>query len=306
MVFEVPKKFDIDFGGVYRSIGRDAINAGIIRKKEEIDWRGGVFPLFSVSIVLRGAGAYIDASGHREPLCSGKIFFRIPGISHSTVIDPESNWLEFYLAFHFMKDSLGGEPHDAFLDYTEVGSPGYLKLRNMPGQDDTWVRSMCRHLFALDSQGLVRDINLSLELLNQCYDFLAYLRTAGDESRIALRALNLLTVILDSRIKGFSDEISDAVKKIIQANIRSSCPLPELLKVIPFSYPSLRRHFQMINGYSIGQYQIQCRMEKAVNMLSSGMSVKETAERLGYKNQFFFSKQFHQQVGFPPSVLKKS
>jgi AraC-like DNA-binding protein len=47
-------------------------------------------------------------------------------------------------------------------------------------------------------------------------------------------------------------------------------------------------------------------MEKAVNMLSSGMSVKETAERLGYKNQFFFSKQFHQQIGFPPSVLKKS
>ena len=96
------------------------------------------------------------------------------------------------------------------------------------------------------------------------------------------------------------------VKEIIQANIRSSSPLPELLKDIPFSYPSLRRHFMMINGYSIGQYQIQCRMEKAVNMLSSGMSVKETAERLGYKNQFFFSKQFHQQIGFPPSVLKKN
>ena len=111
----------------------------------------------------------------------------------------------------------------------------------MPDQDDSWVRSMCRHLFAVDSLGPVRDIDLSLELLNQCYDFLAYLRTAADESRIALRALNLLTVILDSRIKGFSDEISDAVKEIVQANIRSSSPLPELLKDIPFSYPSLRQ-----------------------------------------------------------------
>jgi len=305
-MFEVPKKFDIDFGGVYRSIGRDAITSGIIRKREALDWHGGGFPLFSVSVVLRGTGAYIDASGRREPLCPGKLFFRIPGVSHSNLIDPGSNWLEFYLAFHFMKNTGGGEPHDAFLDYTEAGSPGYLKLKNMPDQDDSWVRSMCRHLFALDSQGPVRDINLSLELLNQCYDFLAFLRTAGDESQIALRALKLLTVILDSRIKGFSDEISDAVKEVIQANIKSNSPLPELLKDIPFSYPSLRRHFQMINGYSIGQYQIQCRMEKAVNMLSSGMSVKETAERLGYKNQFFFSKQFHQQIGFPPSVLKKS
>ena len=305
-MFEVPKKFDIDFGGVYRSIGRDAVTSGIIRKREELDWHGGGFPLFSVSVVLRGTGTYIDAAGRREHLCPGKLFFRIPGVSHSNLIDPGSNWLEFYLAFHFMKNTADCGPHDAFLDYTEAGSPGYLKLRNMPGQDDSWVRSMCRHLFALDSQGPVRDINLSLELLNQCYDFLAYLRTAGDESQIALRALKLLTVILDSRIKGFSDEISDAVKEVIQANIRSNSPLPELLKDIPFSYPSLRRHFQMINGYSIGQYQIQCKMEKAVNMLSSGMSVKETAERLGYKNQFFFSKQFHQQIGFPPSVLKKS
>ena len=48
-MFEVPKKFDIDFGGVYRSIGRDAVTSGIIRKHEALDWRGGGFPLFSVS-----------------------------------------------------------------------------------------------------------------------------------------------------------------------------------------------------------------------------------------------------------------
>ena len=65
-MFEVPKKFDIDFGGVYRSIGRDAITAGIIRKHEELDWHGGGFPLFSVSVVLRGTGTYIDAAGRSE------------------------------------------------------------------------------------------------------------------------------------------------------------------------------------------------------------------------------------------------
>ena len=94
-MFEIPKKFDIDFGGVYRSIGRDAVTSGIIRKHETLDWRGGGFPLFSVSVVLRGTGAYIDAAGHREPLCPGKLFFRIPGVSHSNLIDPGSNWLEF-------------------------------------------------------------------------------------------------------------------------------------------------------------------------------------------------------------------
>ena len=33
------------------------------------------------------------------------------------------------------------------------------------------------------------------------------------------------------------------------------------------------------------------------------MSVKETAFSLGYKDQFFFSKQFHQKLGYPPSAI---
>ena len=122
------------------------------------------------------------------------------GIFYSREWVVARNYMRCFNMATEMKDAAGDEPHDAFLDYTEAGRPGYLKLKNMPDQDDSWVRSMCRHLFALDSQGPVRDINLSLELLNQCYDFLAYLRTAGDESRIALRALKLLTVILDAAV----------------------------------------------------------------------------------------------------------
>ena len=44
-------------------------------------------------------------------------------------------------------------------------------------------------------------------------------------------------------------------------------------------------------------------MEEAVNMLMRGVSVKETAFNLGYKDQFFFSKQFHQKLGYPPSAI---
>jgi len=40
-----------------------------------------------------------------------------------------------------------------------------------------------------------------------------------------------------------------------------------------------------------------------VNMLMRGVSVKETAFNLGYKDQFFFSKQFHQKLGYPPSAI---
>ncbi|MBR3506148.1 MAG: helix-turn-helix domain-containing protein, partial [Lentisphaeria bacterium] len=61
--------------------------------------------------------------------------------------------------------------------------------------------------------------------------------------------------------------------------------------------------FMRVMGHNIGEYQIQCRMEEAVNMLMRGVSVKETAFNLGYKDQFFFSKQFHQKLGYPPSAI---
>ena len=305
-MFELPKKFDREYSGIFRTIGRDVFSAGILKKENiSIDWQGGSFPLFSVSVVLRGRGTYIDEDGTEYPLMPGKLFFRIPHRKHSTFIEENSHWLEFYVSCHFMSDDPsdygGAQPHE-HMELDEKRE-GYLKLKNMPGQDDDWIYSMCKHVFCINTQTPVRDVDLSLALLNECYDFISFMNNETNQSKIPLEMFAIITKLLKSRREDFSDRITSDIKKIILENLTDNRALPELLKDLPLSYPSLRQHFMRVMGHNIGEYQIQCRMEEAVNMLMRGVSVKETAFNLGYKDQFFFSKQFHQKLGYPPSAI---
>lgn len=89
----------------YRLIGPASastiVGAGFSQKKmpSGVDWPGGVFSHFSASLVIRGTGAYVRDDGSTIPLESGSLFFRIPGVAHSNLFDPESDWLEFFIAF---------------------------------------------------------------------------------------------------------------------------------------------------------------------------------------------------------------
>ena len=76
-MFELPKKFDREYSGIFRTIGRDVFSAGILKKEDTtVDWLGGSFPLFSVSVILRGRGSFFghtrDIKAHRCPIRSSK------------------------------------------------------------------------------------------------------------------------------------------------------------------------------------------------------------------------------------------
>lgn len=308
---EIPKKFDV-WDEYFRAIGRNTINAGFVKKSSSpVDWSGGSFPLFSLSIVLRGRGVYYDANKRSFPLSSGSVFFRIPHISHTTLIDPKVDWLEFFIAYHFMREPKHGEICERFtggngfveLDATRMG---FLKLKNMAGQSDQWCSHMCRNIFGVtEDHGLVREIDLSLELLNACNDFIGLLKTSEDADSLPFKGLELIVKILGCQKQAQTNQIVEQVKKLIRENISSHKKIPEILKPIPLSYSSLRKRFLQSAGCGIGQFQIQCRMEQAMHYLQQGMSVKEVSSMLGYKDPFFFSKQFHQQLGYAPSVISR-
>lgn len=313
--FQLPEGFDSQPGGVFRLCNSDTINAGIVRKEDcRIDWDGEEFPSFSFSLVLRGKGTYIDCDGKRHALGPGKVFFRVPGIPHTTLLDPKSRWLEFFIDFRFHAQN-GSSPQSAPVALkrrkneargVHSSEASFLNGRIVQGceeLDNSWVYPMFRHLFSVDSLRLVREVELSEGMLDSCMDFLECLKREKNESLLPLRAFALISRILESRTSSYSDSICVKIRNIVRENIASSTPLPELLKSLPLSYASLRKHFYEVTGMNIGEYQIQRRIEKAVNMLLNGLPVKEVAKRLGYKDQFFFSKQFRQQMGCPPSYV---
>lgn len=52
-------------------------------------------------------------------------------------------------------------------------------------------------------------------------------------------------------------------------------------------------------------YLIQCRMAVACRLLNEGFSVKEVSKKVGYNDEFYFSRLFKKNFGVTPSKLKK-
>jgi AraC family transcriptional regulator, arabinose operon regulatory protein len=63
--------------------------------------------------------------------------------------------------------------------------------------------------------------------------------------------------------------------------------------------------FKHYMGKSVQEYEIQSRVERAEFLLHySGMTVSEVAHALGYKDIYFFSKQFKKHYGQSPSSIR--
>lgn len=50
---------------------------------------------YSCFVLLRGSGEYIAEDGTSYPLQAGSLVQRLPGVPHSTRVDPDGKWLEF-------------------------------------------------------------------------------------------------------------------------------------------------------------------------------------------------------------------
>jgi AraC-like DNA-binding protein len=63
--------------------------------------------------------------------------------------------------------------------------------------------------------------------------------------------------------------------------------------------------FKEIMGVNVRDYEIQGRIERAKFLLYYvGLTVSETADALGYKDVYFFSKQFKKHFGKNPSAIR--
>jgi AraC-like DNA-binding protein len=70
---------------------------------------------------------------------------------------------------------------------------------------------------------------------------------------------------------------------------------------------TLRRKFKLATGLSLHQYVLQARIQHARALLGeTDMPIKLVAQRLGYSDLYFFTRQFRQHVGVPPAAYRRS
>jgi AraC-like DNA-binding protein len=93
--------------------------------------------------------------------------------------------------------------------------------------------------------------------------------------------------------------------RIITANLENPAfRIGEAFKDLPLSADHLRRLFTDRMGRTPVQYLIDLRMDRAKELLQMGFSVKETADRVGIDDQYYFSRLFHRTQGVSPTAYR--
>lgn len=92
----------------------------------------------------------------------------------------------------------------------------------------------------------------------------------------------------------------------LDANFASDVSVPALARELRLSPNHLSTIFRRESGMSVLQYVIERRIEAACKMLAGdgGLSIKEVAAAVGFRDQLYFSRVFKARTKVPPSVFR--
>jgi AraC-like DNA-binding protein len=77
--------------------------------------------------------------------------------------------------------------------------------------------------------------------------------------------------------------------------------LPVLARSLGISFETFRKRFTAVMGVSPGAWRAARLVDAAARLLADpALSGKEIADRLGFSDEFHFSRRFHELAGMPP------
>ena len=90
----------------------------------------------------------------------------------------------------------------------------------------------------------------------------------------------------------------------LNSNIHRQPSIPELARFCSISEAGIKRLFDKYAGIGIHKYLLRLKIKTAAELLHSGESVTNVAQKLGFNSQSYFSRAFKRETGISPSALK--
>ena len=102
-------------------------------------------------------------------------------------------------------------------------------------------------------------------------------------------------------------EEAQAIKQFIDNNYQIDLNMDEISASIYRSNDYTNKLFKRYYGSTPYAYYLNIKMENAKDLLiRTNLSIKQISDRLGYKSDQYFSKQFHKYVGMTASQYRKN
>lgn len=96
------------------------------------------------------------------------------------------------------------------------------------------------------------------------------------------------------------------VKRRLEREPAADAPLPQLAEEYHVSLSHLSHSFKKATGYSIGRYQLLCRLALAKELLrTTDRPVTAVSEDCGFSDTSNFSRYFRREVGCTPTAFRK-
>jgi len=133
------------------------------------------------------------------------------------------------------------------------------------------------------------------------------------EAERIVKMLELLIISLLNNIKANVSDISTksaqnylTIISMLNQNIDRNLSITEIGKMCNMSPSGLKKTFKKYSGVAIMRYFNELKIKKAQRLLKDGYSVKETAAKLGYNDQNYFSVVFKRITGISPVKYKNN
>lgn len=106
-------------------------------------------------------------------------------------------------------------------------------------------------------------------------------------------------------VKGGVDSVHKALRAI-ESRFREPIQIKSLAREVGLSPNYLSHRIRRVNGMTFKSYLNSIRIHHAHLLLRSGCSLKDTADRCGFQDVYYFSRIFRRKCGMPPGRFARS
>lgn len=175
---------------------------------------------------------------------------------------------------------------------------------------DCVVRNIDKIFLEVTDSGVISEKELK-KIWNGYWDIEKILTNLMDYGEVLEWCENFLYIIVQHNIKVSpekkSSEMINRICMYIKSNFQNSnLSQGEIADAMGITAPYLSSVFKKEMGISIVQYITLARMEKAKEYLSyTDMRVREISEKVGFNDEYYFSRIFKKYYGLSPQQMRK-
>ncbi|MDC7124758.1 MAG: AraC family transcriptional regulator [Spirochaetales bacterium] len=232
---------------------------------------GRILNEYQIVYITNGKGTFIS-NNEKYNVAAGSIFFLFPNIKHSYKPKPDTGWTEYWIGFQ-----------GAYVDKL---------VEEKILQPDNPIYHIGFH------SSLLSIFNSIFEEVNEQKPLYQY--RAG--AQIMMLLAQTLSYAKIEKQHSRSHEIVEKTKHIFNSNIDQFIDIETVAYEIGISTTYLSEIFKSYTGMTPYQYFINIKINKAKKLLENDSdSIKEISFRLGFEDQYYFSRLFKKKTGVPPS-----